>query len=132
MIRVQMLNENKSHTRISGQILEQLGERFQAASGCANADDREMLLNPAFWWFDFSFTRFSRQRHGCVQDRALLTIGFERFSPAESSRSLLAILCIHKIDGVAGEATIAMRACEFRNHPHQLVCTPPLQSKSFD
>ena len=39
MLRIEMLDQDKSHTGIERQMLEQLRERFQAASRSAHADD---------------------------------------------------------------------------------------------
>ena len=38
MIRIEMLHEDEGHAGIGRQILQQLGERLQAAGGCADAD----------------------------------------------------------------------------------------------
>ncbi len=40
VVRIEMLNQHKRRAGSSGKVAQKLRECFQAAGGCANADDR--------------------------------------------------------------------------------------------
>lgn len=42
VLRLLMLNEHKGHTGMGGECAQQIGERFEAAGGRADSDDREL------------------------------------------------------------------------------------------
>jgi hypothetical protein len=47
VLRVEMLHQYKTHTRIERQILEQFRERLQPAGGSANANDGKVVWSSA-------------------------------------------------------------------------------------
>jgi hypothetical protein len=48
MLGVEMLHQHEPHACIGRQMFQQLRERFQPASGSANANDGKVVWSPAF------------------------------------------------------------------------------------
>src|ERR1051325_9181545 len=87
VIRVQMLDQDKRHSRVNGQVLQQLREGVQTASGGANANDRKSLEGYPFA-IGFRFDdRYFRLRGGSMNSRARMFLSVRFEFPGRSGAS---------------------------------------------